>query len=148
MVITEVRITLCNDAQNFFLRAYCSVTLDHLFAICDMKIIEGKRGLFVAMPSRLLTYPCPRCTYKNHLEANYCSFCGRRLDVVYATRNIGRRSELHADSVYPICIEGRQMIHKAVMDAYNEEIEKSKQPGYICDQQLGTKEALKHTASA
>ena len=50
MVITEVRIKLVEE-NNERLMAFCSVTLDNAFVIRDLKIIEGTKGLFVAMPS-------------------------------------------------------------------------------------------------
>lgn len=34
------------------LKAYCSFLIDGVFAVHDARIIEGKNGLFVAMPSR------------------------------------------------------------------------------------------------
>jgi len=34
------------------LRAYVSVTFDDCFAVHNMKVIDGKNGIFVAMPSR------------------------------------------------------------------------------------------------
>ena len=48
--ITEVRVSLREDAK---LKAFASITLDDLFVIRGLKIIEGaKDHLFVAMPSR------------------------------------------------------------------------------------------------
>lgn len=49
MKITEVRISLRDDAK---LKAFASITLDNCFVIRGLKIIEGKQGTFVAMPSR------------------------------------------------------------------------------------------------
>ena len=49
MKITEVRISLRDDAK---LKAFASITLDDCFVIRGLKIIEGKTGTFVAMPSR------------------------------------------------------------------------------------------------
>lgn len=49
MRITEVRVSLRDDAK---LRAFASITLDDSFVIRGLKIIEGKEGTFVAMPSR------------------------------------------------------------------------------------------------
>lgn len=49
MKITEVRISLRDDAK---LKAFASITLDDSFVIRGLKIIEGKTGTFVAMPSR------------------------------------------------------------------------------------------------
>lgn len=34
------------------MRAIVSLTIDDMFVVHDMKIIEGQSGLFVAMPSR------------------------------------------------------------------------------------------------
>ena len=34
------------------MRAVVSITLDDMFAVHDIKVIEGSNGLFVAMPSR------------------------------------------------------------------------------------------------
>ena len=51
MTITEVRIKLCEE-NNERLLAFCSVTFNNAFVVRDLKIIEGTRGTFVAMPSR------------------------------------------------------------------------------------------------
>ena len=52
-VVTEVRVKLTDDPRNK-LKAYCSITIDQAFVVRDLKIIEGHRGPFVAMPSRKL----------------------------------------------------------------------------------------------
>ena len=75
MVITEVRIKLM-DENNERLQAFCSVTFDDCFVIRDLKIIEGTKGSFVAMPSRKLTDRCTHCGSKNHLRARHCNQCG------------------------------------------------------------------------
>lgn len=50
MQITETRIKLLeNDGK---IRALASVTFDGCFAVHDIKIIDGSKGLFMAMPSR------------------------------------------------------------------------------------------------
>jgi stage V sporulation protein G len=63
--ITEVRIKLVAD-NNERLQAFCSVTFDDAFVVRDVKIIEGGKGSFVAMPSRKLADRCSHCGYKNH----------------------------------------------------------------------------------
>ena len=50
MNITEVRIHLRNGSDT--LKAFASVTLDGDFAVRDLKVIDGQKGLFVAMPAR------------------------------------------------------------------------------------------------
>src|SRR5204862_4224034 len=77
--ITEVRIKLMED-NNERLQAFCSVTFADAFVVRDLKIIEGTKGSFVAMPSRKLTDRCPGCGSKNHLRARFCNHCGSRLD--------------------------------------------------------------------
>jgi len=52
MEITDVRVHLREGANH--LKAYVSVTLDDAFAVKDLKVVEGARGLFVSMPSRKL----------------------------------------------------------------------------------------------
>ena len=57
MNITEVRVYRRNDPDKK-LRAFATITFDDCFVVRDVKIIEGSKGLFVAMPSRRLRYPC------------------------------------------------------------------------------------------
>ncbi len=50
MTITDVRVRkISGDGK---MRAVASITLDHEFVVHDIKIIEGEKGLFIAMPSR------------------------------------------------------------------------------------------------
>jgi stage V sporulation protein G len=53
MVITDVRIRQVTSESR--LRAVASITIDECFAVHELRIIEGKEGLFVAMPSRQVT---------------------------------------------------------------------------------------------
>lgn len=50
MKITDVRIRKVDSQTR--LKAVASITIDDAFAIHELRIIEGKNGLFVAMPSR------------------------------------------------------------------------------------------------
>jgi stage V sporulation protein G len=50
MQITEIRIR--KVAAEGKLKAYVTVTFDNCFVVHNVKIIEGKTGLFIAMPSR------------------------------------------------------------------------------------------------
>jgi stage V sporulation protein G len=129
--ITEVRIKLMED-NNERLLAFCSVTFDDAFVVRDLKIIEGSKGSFVAMPSRKLTDRCGQCGYKNHLRARYCNQCGHKLDEDRATRDATGRAKLHADIAHPINSACREVVQSAVIKAYQEERERSKQPGYVC----------------
>jgi len=129
--ITEIRIKLMSD-PNDRLQAFCSITFDSCFVIRDLKIIQGTRGSFVAMPSRKLTDRCPRCSAKNHLRSRYCSECGTRLHEDRAEKGDDGRARLYADIAHPINSDCREMIQQRVIVAYGEELERSRLPGYVC----------------
>jgi len=132
VVITEVRIKLMEDHnENERLQAFCSVTFDNAYVVRDLKIIEGTKGSFVAMPSRKLTDRCMQCGCKNHLRARFCNQCGGKLDEDRATRDADGRAKLHADIAHPINSACREIIQSAVLKSYQEERERSKQPGYV-----------------
>jgi stage V sporulation protein G len=128
--ITEVRIKLCEENRERLL-AFCSITFDNAFVIRDLKIIDGSRGLFVAMPSRKLTDRCG-CGCKNHLRAKFCNNCGRRLDEARALRESEGRAKLHADIAHPIHCQAREQIQGAIAKAYGDERDRAKLPGYVC----------------
>jgi stage V sporulation protein G len=50
MVITDIRVRKVAGEEK--LRAYVTLTFDDCFVIHNIKIIEGKTGVFIAMPSR------------------------------------------------------------------------------------------------
>lgn len=131
MNITEIRIKLM-DSNSERLLGFCSVTFDDMFVIRDLKIIEGNRGHFVAMPSRKLTDRCPECGFKNHLRARFCNHCGLALDEDRALAAEGGRVKLHADIAHPIHSRCRDEMQSAILWAFHEERERAKQPGYIC----------------
>lgn len=50
MNITDIRIRRVNEEGK--LKAYVTITFDECFVIHNIKVIEGKTGFFIAMPSR------------------------------------------------------------------------------------------------
>ena len=50
MQITEVRIRKVEKEGK--MKAVVSITIDEEFVVHDIKVIEGDKGLFIAMPSR------------------------------------------------------------------------------------------------
>lgn len=50
MNITDVRVR--KVAKEGKMKAVVSVTIDDEFVVHDIKVIEGEKGLFIAMPSR------------------------------------------------------------------------------------------------
>ena len=50
MQITDVRVRMKgNDSK---MKAIASITIDDVFVIHDIKVIDGEKGMFIAMPSR------------------------------------------------------------------------------------------------
>lgn len=50
MQVTDVRVRKVSKEGK--MKAIVSITLDDEFAIHDIKVIDGDKGLFIAMPSR------------------------------------------------------------------------------------------------
>ncbi len=53
MNITDVRVRLVTRDKK--MKAIVSITMDDEFVVHDIKVIEGDQGLFIAMPSRMMT---------------------------------------------------------------------------------------------
>ena len=53
MQITDVRVR--KVAKEGKMKAVVSITIDEVFVVHDIKVIEGEKGLFIAMPSRKMT---------------------------------------------------------------------------------------------
>jgi stage V sporulation protein G len=49
MEITEVRVSVSDDRN---VKAYASITFDNILVVHGIKILDGKKGIFVAMPSK------------------------------------------------------------------------------------------------
>ena len=52
MKITDIRIRKMQNDPDNRMKAVVSITLDGLLAVHDIRVIDGKERLFVAMPSR------------------------------------------------------------------------------------------------
>jgi len=50
MKVTDVRVRKVEKEGK--MKAVVSITIDNEFVVHDIKIIEGEKGLFIAMPSR------------------------------------------------------------------------------------------------
>ena len=50
MNITDVHVRKIN--RDGKMKAVASVTLDNVFVVHDIKVIDGAKGLFIAMPSK------------------------------------------------------------------------------------------------
>ena len=53
MKITDVRVRKIEKEGK--MKAFVSITIDNEFVVHDIKVIEGEKGLFIAMPSKKAT---------------------------------------------------------------------------------------------
>jgi len=135
MEITEVRIFL-KDSPDKKLKAYATVTFDNAFVVRNIKVIEGNSGLFIAMPSRKIKQPCPKCGFKNELRSKYCNQCAAVLPMVSrpANQDAATNSQLeHKDIAHPITQSFREYLQKRVLEGYEQE--KIKGPSSIGERQ-------------
>ena len=121
MDITEVKIFL-KEGQDKKLKAYATLTFDNCFVVRNVKVIEGTKGLFVAMPSRKLKDPCPKCAFRNTVRSKFCNQCGASLPPAEPRMpapgdDMSKQSE-HKDIAHPITAECRDYIQKKVLEAY------------------------------
>ena len=122
MEITEVRIFL-KDSPDKKLKAYATVTFDNAFVVRNIKVIEGKSGLFIAMPSRKIKQQCPKCGARNEVRSKYCNQCAASLPVPVKTA-VGETSSAqseHKDIAHPITQTFREYLQKRVLEAYEQE---------------------------
>ena len=100
MQVTDVKVKIMHSEGN--LKAYASVTFDDEFVVKDIKVIDGKNGLFIAMPSKPL---------KN-----------RRNEEVAEEEYSEDRRNLHKDIAHPINAAAREKIQTAILAKYEEEL--------------------------
>ncbi len=128
MKITEVRVKLLTGYEgDEKLRGFCSITFDDEYVVRDIKIIEGARGLFVAMPSRRVTARCQKCGNKNHLRARFCNECGVGLSSRPHSRHERGSTRLFVDIAHPINQEMRHLVHDSIMEEFELEVTRSEQ---------------------
>ena len=137
MEITEIKVFL-KEGQDKKLKAYATLTFDNSFVVRNVKVIEGTKGLFVAMPSRKIKEPCPKCGFRNDIRSRFCNGCGAALPQAEPNFRAARpahpgddaaRQSEHKDIAHPITAECRDYIQKKVLAAYeNEKKSPSSQP--------------------
>lgn len=124
MEITEIRVFL-KEGQDKKLKAYATVTFDSAFVVRNIKVIQGSSGLFIAMPSRKLKSPCPKCNFKNEIGSKFCNKCGANLPVLdkpVSAADVGSQSD-HRDIAHPVTQHFRDYLQKKILEAYQKEAE-------------------------
>jgi len=121
--ITEVKIIL-RTREEGKLRAYATITFDDAFVVRDLKVIDGNKGLFVAMPSRKLRQPCPHCRHRNASRSKFCNQCGNNIESLIKMTSSpapgARVDDQHRDIAHPITPEAREYIQNKVLEAYQQ----------------------------
>jgi|GEM_PF-3115864 len=79
MKITKVQIKIAGvDRTKTRLRAYALVELDEILRINNIRVLEGKEGMFIALPSAEEKIRCKICGGKISPRDQYCRFCGNK----------------------------------------------------------------------
>ncbi|MCB1194673.1 SpoVG family protein [bacterium] len=117
MEITEIRIYPKESGRDDKLKAFATITIDNAFVIRDLKIIAGKKGLFIAMPSTKTTAPCPACRKKNPIRNRFCGFCGINIEEEMREAQKHERED-NRDIAHPINAEARDYLHSRIMAEY------------------------------
>ena len=74
MQITDVRVRKVSKEGK--MKAVVSITIDDEFVVHDIKVIEGEKGLFIAMPSRKASDGEYRDYCTSHQFRNQRSYSG------------------------------------------------------------------------
>jgi len=114
MNITEIRITPAEDREKPLV-AYCSLTLEGCFAVHDLRVLQKRDRLFVAMPCRKRMVPCCQCNGKNIVQARFCNFCGNDLANRFQ-EDTERR--IYVDVAHPVNEKFRTELEKAILSKF------------------------------
>jgi len=122
MEITEVRVSLRDDQPEKRLKAYATITFDQSFVVRNIKVIEGKTGLFVAMPSRKPKVACGSCGFKGDVGGRFCAQCGAPIAHASSVAEAEATEAMsHRDIAHPITAEFRQYLQRTILEAYDAE---------------------------
>jgi len=124
MEITEIRVFL-KESPDKKLKAYTTVTFDNVFVIRNIKVIQGANGLFIAMPSRKVKSPCPKCNFKNEVGSRFCNQCGTSLPQASNDSEVHDSKSEHRDIAHPVTQQFRDYLQKQILDAYHAEVAKN-----------------------
>lgn len=121
MEITEIRV-FPKEGPDKKLKAYTTVTFDNAFVVRNIKVIQGSDALFIAMPSRKVKNPCPKCNFKNEVGSRFCNHCGASLHSSEAQSVKPDAKAEHRDIAHPISQEFRDYLQTKILEAYKKEV--------------------------
>lgn len=131
MELTELRINIPqvnNESKTHkaTLLACFSLVFDEQLAIHSVKLIEGPKGVFLAMPNERKQDHCRNCNSKNHLLAKYCNMCGKPLvPDRHLTIPPGDDGKVHLfhDLIHPLGNPFRDKLLELCLCAYEKELD-------------------------
>ena len=90
-------------------------------------MIEGTKGLFVAMPSLRMKETCSRCGHRNVVRSKYCNQCGtayahHREPAAGAGHTEENRQAEHKDIAHPITAACREYLQQKILQAYEKQV--------------------------
>ncbi len=124
MEITGVSVRLIQPLRRGRVLCVASVTFDNSFVVRNIRLLEGPKGYFLAMPSQAITIKCRRCGRKNTVRSNYCNLCGTRLpeERIPIDSETGKPRS-YQDVAHPIKTELREKIQASVIEEYKKALE-------------------------
>ncbi len=124
MEITDTSVKLIQPLRRGRVLCVATVTFDNSFVVRNIRLLEGPKGYFLAMPSQVLSTKCRRCNRKNPIRSNYCNLCGSRLpeERIPIDPQTGK-SRIHQDIAHPIRTELREKIQTAIVEEYKKAFE-------------------------
>jgi len=122
MEITEVRVSPV-EKQNGRLKGFATITLDGVLVVRGIRIVEGEKGLFIAMPNRKAEHRCGACNAWNVFHARFCNRCGKEILKPDAPEVKEDDEKNYHDVVHPIENEFRQYLQGHILGAYHNQIQ-------------------------
>lgn len=114
MEITDIDIEI-NDDSDQNVKAYSKVTFDNTLTVKNFKLIDGKHGLFLAMPSKKKKKECSKCDKEIPRDAGYCQRCGKNV------KDQKNRGKLYKSLVYTVQKQFKNEIEEVVKEEYERE---------------------------
>ena len=123
MEITEARVSPV-EKSNGRLKGFATITFDNVLVVRGIRIVEGEKGLFIAMPNRKAEFRCGSCNAWNVFHARYCNRCGKELARPAGAENSrGDDEKNYHDIVHPIDNAFRQYVQGKILEAYQVQLE-------------------------
>ena len=113
MKITEIRMKPDSNPNSRVL-AYCSITLDRMVVVHNIKVIMGEGGPFVSMPTTKHRQPCDKCEKKIDCGSNFCNCCG----VENPHGKLEEPTRQFHEVAHPITQACKDQLHSVILETY------------------------------